>query len=179
MTDADLPRTATDPSATAAEPVPFSSAALLAELVAQQARLVLPRFDYVEGARIGAVIAALAEGRGLPVVVRVEAETTAGPHIVFQRAFPGSSPTNDWWIGRKFAVVRRFGEASFTVGTRFRVEGTTFEESSGLDEETYAAHGGAFPLRVGDEIVGIVGVSGLPQQEDHALVVEGLTSYLR
>jgi uncharacterized protein (UPF0303 family) len=41
------------------------------------------------------------------------------------------------------------------------------------------AHGGAFPVivhRVG--MVGTVAVSGLPQADDHALVVEGLTRYL-
>ena len=177
MTDDVVPAPGTS-APSAPETVPFSSPALLAELLGQQARLVLPRFDYTEAARLGGMVAALAEGRGLPVVVRVEAETTAGPHIVFQRAFPGSSPTNDWWIGRKFAVVRHYGDASFTVGTRFRVQGTTFEESYGLDEETYAAHGGAFPLRVDGEVVGISGVSGLPQQEDHALVVEGIAAYL-
>ena len=177
MTDDAVPGPETSPTS-APEPVPFSSPGLLAELLEQQERLVLPRFDHTEAARLGGIVAALAEGRGLPVVVRVEAETAVGPHTVFQRAFPGSSPTNDWWIGRKFAVVRHFGDASFTVGTRFRVQGTTFEESSGLDTETYAAHGGAFPLRVDGELVGIVGVSGLPQQEDHALVVEGLTAYL-
>lgn len=175
MTDDVVP----GPETTSApDPVPFSSPALLAELLGQQARLVLPRFDYTEAGRLGAIVAALAEGRDLPVVIRVEAETPAGPHIVFQRAFPGSSPTNDWWIGRKFAVVRHYGDASFTVGTRFRVQGTTFEESSGLDPETHAAHGGGFPLRVDGEVVGLIGVSGLPQQEDHALVVEGLTAYL-
>ena len=176
MTDDVVPGPETTTSAP--ETVPFSSPALLAELLGEQARLVLPRFDYTEAARLGRIVAALAEGRGLPVVIRVEAETSAGPHVVFQQAFPGSSPTNDWWIGRKFAVVRHYGDASFTVGTRFRVRGTTFEESSGLDGETYAAHGGAFPLRVDGEVVGIIGVSGLPQQDDHALVVEGLTTYL-
>ena len=161
-----------------AAPVPFSDPAWLEELVDQERRLVLPHLDYDDAARLGATIADLAQARRLPVVVRVEADTPAGVHIVFQRAFPGSSPTNDWWLGRKAAVVRRFGASSFAVGTRFRVEGTTFEEASGLDPERYAAHGGAFPLRVDGEVVGVVGVSGLAQQDDHALIIEGLTSYL-
>ena len=91
---------------------------------------------------------------------------------------PGTTPTNDWWLARKAAVVRHYGHSSFAVGTRFRTEGTTFEQSSGLDPERYAAHGGAFPLRVNGDLVGVVGVSGLPQVKDHELVVEGLTQYL-
>lgn len=166
--DADGPRT----------PVPFSSPELLAELLAQEERLVLPRLDYHDAARLGALIATLGEERGLPIVVRVEVDAADGPHVVFHRSLPGTTPANDWWLGRKAAVVRHFGHSSFAVGTRFRTEGTTFEESSGLDHESYAAHGGAFPLRVDGEIRGVVGVSGLPQADDHALVVEGLTAYL-
>jgi uncharacterized protein (UPF0303 family) len=158
--------------------VPFSDPALLEALVDQERRLVLPRLDYGDAARLGAILADLAQARGLPVVVRVEADTPVGVHIVYQRALPGSSPNNDWWLGRKAAVVRHFGASSFAVGTRFRVEGTTFEEASGLDPEKYAAHGGAFPLRVDGELVGVVGVSGLAQQDDHELIVEGLTAYL-
>ena len=151
--------------------------ALLAELEAQEQRLVLPHLTYDDAARLGATIAALAEQRQLPVVVRVEVDTEAGPHTVYQRAFPGSSPDNDWWIGAKAKVVRHYGHSSFAVGTRYRVDGTTFEQSSGLDD-SHKAHGGCFPLRVDGQLVGIVAVSGLPQQDDHALVVEGLTAYL-
>ena len=163
----------------ATPPVPFSDPALLAELLAQEERLVLPHLDHDDAWRLGVLVAGLAEERGLSVVVRVELAGEEGPHTVFQRAFAGSTPTNDWWLGRKAAVVRHFGHASFAVGTRFRVEGTTFEESAGLDPERYAAHGGCVPLRVGGVIVGVLGVSGLPQAEDHALAVEGLEAYLR
>ena len=42
-------------------------------------------------------------------------------------------------------------------------------------EEDYAAHGGSFPINVaGAGIVGSVTISGLPQREDHNLVVEAL-----
>ena len=42
----------------------------------------------------------------------------------------------------------------------------------------YAAHGGAFPIAVeGAGVIGTVVVSGLPQLEDHALVVEALERF--
>lgn len=162
----------------AAPTVPFSDPAFLAELLDQEDTLVLPHLTYDDAARLGATLAELAESRGLAVVVRVEVDTSAGPHIVFQRALPGTAPNNDWWLGRKAAVVRHYGHSSFAVGTRYRVEGGTFETRSELDPALYAAHGGCFPLRVGGQLVGVVGISGLPQQDDHALVVEGLTAYL-
>jgi len=43
----------------------------------------------------------------------------------------------------------------------------------------YAAHGGAFPILVrGIGCIGTVAVSGLPQLEDHRLVVETLEAFL-
>ena len=43
----------------------------------------------------------------------------------------------------------------------------------------YAAHGGAFPILLrGTGCIGTVAVSGLPQLEDHRLVVEVLEAVL-
>lgn len=41
--------------------------------------------------------------------------------------------------------MERYGASSFLVGARFRAKGAYFEESSRLDPDRYAAHGGAFP----------------------------------
>jgi uncharacterized protein (UPF0303 family) len=51
--------------------------------------------------------------------------------------------------------------------------------ATGLELKDYAPHGGCFPiLLAGTGCVGTVAVSGLPQREDHALVVEVLQTYL-
>ncbi len=53
------------------------------------------------------------------------------------------------------------------------------EEKYLISSSDYAAHGGAFPLII--RVVGVVGtitVSGLPQQEDHELVVTTLKQFL-
>ena len=73
----------------------------------------------------------------------------------------------------------RFSASSYLIGRRAVADGTTFEERFRLDPDRFAAHGGAFPVIVkGVGVVGTVAVSGLPQDEDHALVVAGLESYL-
>ena len=98
---------------------------------------------------------------------------------LFHCALPGTSADNDDWIRRKNNVVNRYGHSSLYVGTQFRAKGSTFEESSRLDPGQYAAHGGAFPITIRNVgVVGTVTVSGLPQAEDHELVVEVLREFL-
>ncbi|MCU1403784.1 MAG: heme-degrading protein, partial [Glaciihabitans sp.] len=91
----------------------------------------------------------------------------------------GTTADNDDWVARKIRTVRRFEQSSFLVGRRHAAAGTDFAESTGLDLSLYAAHGGCFPIVVRDAgLVGTVTVSGLLQEDDHALVVEALTEFL-
>jgi uncharacterized protein (UPF0303 family) len=149
---------------------------LLAELAAQEEALVLPRFTHDDAWRLGCLLADLALERGAAVTVDIR----CGGQQLFHRALAGTTPDNDAWLARKARVVERYGASSLLVGERFRAKGTTFEESSRLGPDRFAAHGGAFPLRVAGVagVIGVAGVSGLPQAEDHALVVEGLTRFL-
>ncbi|WP_225802851.1 heme-degrading domain-containing protein [Streptomyces sp. NK15101] len=147
----------------------------IAELEAQEARLTLPRFTYEDAWTLGTLLVGMARERKAPVAIDVR----RGAQQLFHCALPGSSADNDAWIDRKRRVVERYGESSFLVGARFRAKGTTFEASSRLDPDRYAAHGGSFPIAVeGAGVIGSVTVSGLPQAEDHALVVEALERLL-
>ncbi|MCD0485848.1 heme-degrading domain-containing protein [Streptacidiphilus sp. ASG 303] len=151
----------------------------LAELIqlveAEEKRLVLPRLDNDDAWRLGTTLTDLARARGAAVTVDVR----RNGQQLFHCALPGTSADNDAWILRKSRVVDRFGHASWLVGLRFLAKGSTFEEKSRLDPDLYAAHGGAFPLTVsGVGVVGTVAVSGLPQAEDHRLVVAGLERHL-
>ncbi|MFF7875350.1 heme-degrading domain-containing protein [Streptomyces californicus] len=146
----------------------------IAELIAQERRLALPHFSYDDAFALGSLLVRLARERHAPVAIDIR----RGAQQVFHAALPGSSADNDAWIDRKRRVVERYGESSYLVGTRFRAKGTTFEESSRLDPDVYAAHGGSFPIAVeGAGVIGTVTVSGLPQVEDHALVVEALEQF--
>ncbi|WHM38577.1 heme-degrading domain-containing protein [Streptomyces sp. BPTC-684] len=145
------------------------------ELEAQEAELELPRFTHEDAWVLGSLLRELAVARRAPVTIDIH----RGTQQLFRCALPGSTPDNDAWIDRKRRVTERYAAASYLVGARFRAKNTTFEASSRLDPDTYAAHGGAFPLRVtGTGVIGTVTVSGLPQVEDHALVVEGLRVFM-
>ncbi|MEV5969752.1 heme-degrading domain-containing protein [Streptomyces sp. NPDC051921] len=154
---------------------PAAPPASVEELTAQEARLRLPRFTYEDAWTLGTILVGLARERRAPVAIDVR----RGAQQLFHCALPGSSADNDAWIDRKRRVVERYGVSSFLVGARFRAKGTTFEDSSRLDPDAFAAHGGSFPVAVeGAGVIGSVTVSGLPQAEDHALVVLGLERLL-
>jgi len=164
-------------SAAQADPDPAASlAALISSLEEHERRLRLPGFDNDDAWRLGITLVELAVARRAPVTIDVR----RGLQQLFHYALPGTNADNDAWIQRKTAVVDRFGASSFLVGRRCVAAGSTFEEQFRLDRDRFAAHGGAFPVIVrGVGMVGTVAVSGLPQDQDHALVVEGLERYLK
>jgi len=146
-----------------------------AALLEEEARLALPSLSEMDAIAIGQLLLARAMSRSLSVTIEVR---RVG-RVVFRAALPGTSPENDVWIGGKAAVVERFGHSTWLVRQRFLARGTTFEEATGLDRPAYAAHGGGYPLAVGGTgVVGVALVSGLPQEQDHALIVEVLEAYL-
>jgi uncharacterized protein (UPF0303 family) len=155
-------------------PTAPATAPTIAELEEQERRLTLPHFTYDDAWALGTLLVELAREQGAPVAIDIR----RGGQQLFHAALPGSTPDNDAWIDRKRRVVDRYAASSLLVGTRFRAKNTTFEDSSRLDPDTYAAHGGAFPITVeGAGVIGTVVVSGLPQLEDHAMVVEALARF--
>ncbi|MET8994645.1 heme-degrading domain-containing protein [Amycolatopsis sp. NPDC004169] len=147
----------------------------LAQLAEQEERLQFTKFDNETALALGRQMLDAAQERGLPVTISIR----RNGQRLFHAALPGTSADNDAWIDRKSRVVDRYGHSSFLIGTQFRAKGGSFEEHSRLDLDQYAAHGGVFPVLVrGVGPVGTVGVSGLPQADDHAFVVEQLELFL-
>lgn len=148
---------------------------LITRIEEQERRLVFATFDNDDAWRLGTVLAELARARRAPVAIDIR----RNGQQLFHLALPGATADNDAWILRKTRTVDRFGASSYLVGLRFAEKGSTFEASSRLDADTYAAHGGCFPITLaGTGPVGTITVSGLPQADDHALVVAALEAYL-
>jgi uncharacterized protein (UPF0303 family) len=94
---------------------------------------------------------------------------------LFYCALAGSSPDNAAWAQRKANTVARFHRSSYYMGLELQLKGTNLADRFGLLLNEFAAHGGSFPIAVsGTGVIGAVTVSGLPQREDHQLVVEAL-----
>jgi uncharacterized protein (UPF0303 family) len=149
--------------------------ALIGRLEEQERRLTFPRFDNADAWGLGCLLVDLATSRDLPIAVDIR----RGLQQLFHAALPGSTADNDAWIARKVRVVERYGSSSYLVGRRLKAKGQELDVGMGVDPALFAAHGGAFPVRVLHVgVVGVVTVSGLPQADDHALVVEAVEVHL-
>ena len=140
----------------------------LQKVVEQEAKLVFPHFDASTAWELGVTLreAALARGAAVTIDIRRSEE------ILFFHAMPGTTPANADWARRKRNVVELLRRSSYAVGLDGRLAGVGIEEKMGLPTRDYACHGGSFPIRVANAgHVGTVTVSGLPQREDHALIV--------
>ncbi|MEP7765134.1 heme-degrading domain-containing protein [Sanguibacter sp. 25GB23B1] len=147
----------------------------LDEIAAQEAELQLGSLTHDDAWELGRTLVEAARAQQAPVTIDI----SIGDQQVFRAALPGSSTDHVSWIERKTRAVRRFGHSSLYLGQEAREEGVTFDDKHALDPALYAAHGGGFPLVVaGTGLVGVAVVSGLPQLDDHALVVQALRTFL-
>lgn len=138
-------------------------------ILAEQERLLeFTRFDQATAWELGTRLRATAEARGVAVAIEIRLLR----ETVFFYSMPGTTPANADWARRKRNTVELLQRSSYAVGRGLAKEGKTLEQKMGLAHRDYATHGGSFPIRVdGVGCVGTVTVSGLPEREDHKLVV--------
>lgn len=149
--------------------------ALLQTLLLQEAEFQFVSFTNEAALTLGLALLEAARSRGKAVTIDI---ARCGQQL-FHYAMGGTSVDNDEWVKRKSNVVLRFGHSSFYMGLALKRAGQTMQEKYLLPESEYAAHGGSFPLLVRNVgMVGTITVSGLPQAEDHELVVSVLRKML-
>jgi uncharacterized protein (UPF0303 family) len=145
----------------------------LARIAEQQRRLTFAGFDENTAWQLGADLRRRAAERGVGVTIeiRLRGET------VFLHAMAGTTPANADWARRKRTVVELLHRPSYAVGLEDGDAGRSSLDAMGFSAREVATHGGSFPIVVdGVGCVGVVTVSGLPQREDHELVVEALAA---
>lgn len=124
----------------------------------------------------GSAVYAIARAKRAPVVVNIRTSDRA----LFHAAMPGATPDNDEWVRRKSNVVLRYHQSSLLFGDTLAMKGKTINPDMGIDMFNYGAHGGSFPIRVKKVgVIAAVTVSGLPQLDDHRMIVEALDQYLK
>ena len=145
----------------------------LQRLAQQEQLLQLSRFDEATAWELGCSIKRLCEARQVSVTIEVR----RARETLFFYAMAGVVPNNAEWVRRKRNVVELLHRSSYAVGLDHQKNNTSLPLNCGLALNDFAEHGGSFPIRVkGVGCIGCVTVSGVPQREDHAIVVEALAA---
>jgi uncharacterized protein (UPF0303 family) len=148
---------------------------ILQQLLDEEQELQFTAFNEETAWALGCQLVEVALSRNLPITIDI----TRGAHQLFHASMCGTSADNDDWVKRKIRIVNRFGHSSFYIGQLLKSKGKRIEEVYFLPESEYAPHGGCFPIIVqGTGMVAAITVSGLPQEEDHKLVVDTIRNYL-
>ena len=148
---------------------------LLAQLLQEEQELQFANFNESTAWQLGSQMVEHAMREKLSITIDI----TRGQQQLFHASMPGTAADNDEWVKRKVRLVNRFGHSSFYMGQLLKHKGKTIEQSYLIPESEFAAHGGCFPITVkGTGMVGTITVSGLPQEEDHKLVVESIRAFL-
>jgi uncharacterized protein (UPF0303 family) len=152
-------------------PTQFTSSQLLLE----EKMLELPELSIGDYLEIGQIASSFGTEQDLPIAVEVR----IGDWIIYHASLPGSSPENDWWIGRKARVVKLKQHSTLFERVLAEERGIDWHKENKLLDETHAIHGGGLPLITeGDGFVGALLISGLPHVEDHLFGVKVLTEFL-
>lgn len=148
----------------------------LETIALQEKRLQFKYFDSELAWTLGKSLKAAAERRNAAVAIDIQ--VNGQPLFFF--AMPGTTPNNSDWIRRKRNVVLRFHRSSYAIGLTYERDQTTLQAKTGADLRDFATHGGGFPiLLAGTGCIGSITVSGLPQREDHMLIVSVLQEYFQ
>lgn len=148
---------------------------LLKNLLQEEQELQFTHFNESTAWQLGCQMVERAMRENLPITINI----TRGEQQLFHYSMPGTSADNDEWVKRKVRLVNRFGHSSFYMGQALKHKGKTIEQSYLIPESEFAAHGGCFPILIkGTGMVGTITVSGLPQEEDHKLVVESIREFI-
>ncbi len=154
---------------------PLGSPELFAQVQAEERELIFEACSRDDAWALGCRMRQAALERGLPIVIGI----VLGGQRLFHTALEGATPDNDAWLERKTRATLHYHRSSLGVGEQFRARGGAFETDARLDPREIAGNGGVLPITVrGVGVVGAVGVSGLPQLDDHAFVVEQLRAFL-
>ena len=141
------------------------------KVAAQEQLLIFENFDETTAWQLGNILRSKAEASGQSVAIDIR----LGDDCLFFTAMKGTTPENADWARRKRNLVNQLQRSSYALGLA-RKNG----EAVPADDADHAAHGGCFPIKVTDlGFIGTATVSGLPQREDHILVVEGIAELLR
>ena len=147
----------------------------IARVAKQEKRLAFTAFDEATAFSVGSALRERALTEKLPIVIQI----SVWDRLLFYAALPGSSSSNFDWVRRKINVVKMFQKSTYRMVLEQNSPDRAFKTGHGLPVTDYVLAGGGFPVVIkGVGAVGAFGVSGLPEREDHGVVVDALCDHL-
>lgn len=147
----------------------------IATILRQENALMFASFDENDAFAIGTEIRDLLSSTGRAGLIDIR----LWDRQLYCCAMKGTNAENANWVRRKVNVVRRFERSSYRKALEMADAGEVFEATNGTDPKDYAAAGGGFPIRLNEQVfIGCITVSGLPQRDDHTVVVQAIAHHL-
>lgn len=147
----------------------------LALLVRQEEKLQYSRFDETTAWQLGAYLYDQAAAESWPLAIDVR----RFDRPLFFAARPGVTSDNLDWLKRKQRTVQRFLRSSYRIRYELALEKQNITQRYHLAAADYSNVGGGFPIIVkGAGVIGSIAVSGLPDRQDHQLIVDALCELL-
>lgn len=147
----------------------------LALLIHQEETLRFPSFDEARAWELGTYLYEQAAAQSWPLVIDIR----RFDRPLFFAARPGITSDNHDWVRRKTNTVQRFLRSSYRLRYQLALDNQDITQRYFLSPADYASVGGGFPIIVeGAGVIGSVTVSGLPDRQDHQIIVEALCELL-
>ncbi|KAJ1306048.1 hypothetical protein OPQ81_010761 [Rhizoctonia solani] len=173
----------------------MSDAEIVQEVYEQEATLRFPSFNSNDAFNIGTIIRAKFLAKHLPSSAFKENSTISS---IASTASSDEDQPPEWanrgivisistFTGHTLFACTVGAESEVTPDNWVWVEGkrnilqAKTQESANLPFPEYATHGGAFPVwlqNAPSSPVAVIVVSGLPQRDDHMIIVETLREYI-
>jgi len=140
------------------------------ELLLHEIDYRLPELDETVAIALGSVLLARATAGSLPIAIEVHVRG----RLIFRAALPGSDRENDRFIAGKLHYVSEADHSSL-YGSKIVRNGMAATGAADTRVPESGPFGGAFPLRTtSGEVAGVAVISGLPETDDHAMILWGL-----
>lgn len=138
------------------------------ELIAQEDDARFQRFDTETAIQLGRRLLERADRYRLPIAF----EIYVGDRLAFRAALPGSNAENDRYLASKLAIARESGHPTLFTSREYRDRLAADPSLRDERRASYGPYGGCVPLRRADgSVAGHATVSGLSEQDDHAMVL--------
>ncbi|CAH1651720.1 MAG: heme-binding protein [Chelatococcus sp.] len=104
----------------------------------------------------------------------LSAKIVLGRRTVLMLAKDGTGLDNERFLDLKINTVFNCGHSSLWWFHHLRATGRRLADVAWADPKAVIDMGGGVPLFAGTQLVGALAVSGLPHEDDHALIMEAV-----